>query len=171
MTSSHTASSLQLPAVTRGNYCNNLLADTWPTGIITLFPLRVCFYNSTPAARPSPSNGCALRYGSASSRCGCASWLTPSEVKAALDYVEELRLLAKTVTLPPGLPGHVAGACFAIVQEHHHGIIRLLEMGLNSPAFVLLRPTFETYVRGEWLGRRTERRVQEVPGKGRISDA
>ena len=34
-------------------------------------------------------------------------------------------------------------------------------MGLNSPAFVLLRPTFETYVRGEWLGRRTERRVKK----------
>jgi hypothetical protein len=89
------------------------------------------------------------------------SALAPSEIKAALDYVEELRLLANAVKLPPGLPGHVAGACFAIVQEHHHAIVRLLEMGLNSPAFVLLRPMFETYVRGEWLARRTKQRVKK----------
>ncbi|MGB9275646.1 MAG: DUF5677 domain-containing protein [Terrimicrobiaceae bacterium] len=89
------------------------------------------------------------------------SALAPSEIKAALDYVEELRLLANAVKLPSGLPGHVAGACFAIVQEHHHAIVRLLEMGLNSPAFVLLRPMFETYVRGEWLARRTKQRVKK----------
>jgi hypothetical protein len=33
--------------------------------------------------------------------------LAPSEIKAAFDYVEELRLLANTVALPPGLPGSI----------------------------------------------------------------
>jgi hypothetical protein len=93
------------------------------------------------------------------------SLLTPPEVKAARDFVEELRLLVNAMKLPVDIPAQVAGACFAIVQEHHHAIIRLLEMGVNSPAFVLLRPTFETYVRGEWLMRRTERRVKKFLDK------
>jgi hypothetical protein len=65
-------------------------------------------------------------------------------MKAARDYVEELRLAANAVKLLADIPAQAAGACFAIVQEHHHAIIRLLEMGLNSPALVLLRPMFET---------------------------
>ena len=89
------------------------------------------------------------------------SLLTLPELKAARDYVEELRLLANAVKLAADIPAQVAGACFAIVQEHHDAIIHLLEMGLNSPAFVLLRPMFETYVRGEWLARRTEWRVKK----------
>jgi hypothetical protein len=44
-----------------------------------------------------------------------------------------------------------AGSCFAIAQEHHHAIVRLIEWRLFAAAFSLVRVEFEAYVRGEWL--------------------
>lgn len=44
-----------------------------------------------------------------------------------------------------------AGSCFAIAQEHHHAIVRLIEWKLFAAAFALIRVEFEAYIRGEWL--------------------
>ncbi|GMV29541.1 MAG: hypothetical protein AMXMBFR59_16660 [Rhodanobacteraceae bacterium] len=47
----------------------------------------------------------------------------------------------------------LACALFDLVQEHHRAISQLLESGQHGSAFTLLRPAFETLVRGTWLAR------------------
>jgi hypothetical protein len=44
-----------------------------------------------------------------------------------------------------------AASCLAIAQDHHHGIVVLLDHELYASSFALLRVAFEAYVRGEWL--------------------
>jgi hypothetical protein len=82
--------------------------------------------------------------------------LTPSEIKAARDYVEELIRLVNGIALPPGLHLQIAGILFGIAQEHHDATIRLLAEDLNGSAFALLRSVFEAYVRGEWIALRAD---------------
>lgn len=55
--------------------------------------------------------------------------------------------------IPANLRNRIAGACFAIALEHQHAVVILLERNppLNSSAFALVRPVFESYVRGMWL--------------------
>jgi hypothetical protein len=45
----------------------------------------------------------------------------------------------------------MAAALFDQVHEHHKAIHLLLESSFVGSAFSLLRPTFETFVRGVWL--------------------
>ena len=42
-------------------------------------------------------------------------------------------------------------SCYDIVIEHHIGIAALLKSNINGSAFALVRPLFETFVRGVWL--------------------
>lgn len=47
----------------------------------------------------------------------------------------------------------LAGTCFLIAQEHHQAILLLLSQTypLHAPAFALVRPVFDAYIRGLWL--------------------
>lgn len=47
----------------------------------------------------------------------------------------------------------LAGTCFIVAQEHHQAILLLLSQPhpLHAPAFALVRPVFEAYLRGVWL--------------------
>ena len=45
----------------------------------------------------------------------------------------------------------LAVSCYDVVIEHHIGIAVLLRSNINGSAFALLRPLFETFVRGAWL--------------------
>ena len=45
----------------------------------------------------------------------------------------------------------LAVSCYDIVIEHHIGITVLLKSKINGSAFALVRPLFETFVRGVWL--------------------
>lgn len=47
----------------------------------------------------------------------------------------------------------LAGTCFLVAQEHHQAILLLLGQThpLHAPAFALVRPVYETYIRGVWL--------------------
>jgi hypothetical protein len=47
----------------------------------------------------------------------------------------------------------LAVSCYDVVIEHHIGIATLLSSHINGSAFALIRPTFETFVRGVWLRR------------------
>jgi len=47
----------------------------------------------------------------------------------------------------------LAVSCYDVVIEHHIGIATLLKSRINGSAFVLIRPIFETFVRGVWLRR------------------
>ena len=44
-----------------------------------------------------------------------------------------------------------ASACFSLAFEHHDAIILLFERRMAGSAFSLVRPAFETYIRGVWL--------------------
>lgn len=80
-----------------------------------------------------------------------ALMIAPSIVQSAGEYVEWLRQAVHERRLPANDCVRVAAPCFGIAQEHHHAIVRLVEIGLNASAFALLRAAFEAYVRGEWL--------------------
>ncbi len=73
------------------------------------------------------------------------------EIIAAGNYVELLRLSVHELDVPNNSRTRAAGSCFAIAQEHHHAIVKLIEFGLFASAFALVRVEFEAYVRGEWL--------------------
>lgn len=45
----------------------------------------------------------------------------------------------------------LAVSCYDIVIEHHFGIVILLQSRISGSAFALVRPLFETFVRGIWL--------------------
>lgn len=45
----------------------------------------------------------------------------------------------------------LAVSCYDVVIEHHVGIVTLLRSRVNGSAFALVRPLFETFVRGVWL--------------------
>jgi len=66
-------------------------------------------------------------------------------------YVEWLRQAVHELQLPPSTRTRAAAACFAIAQEHHHAIVRLIEEQLCASGFALLRVGLEAYVRGQWL--------------------
>lgn len=55
--------------------------------------------------------------------------------------------------MPSNLRNRMAGACFAIALEHHQAVTVLAaqKQPLYSSAFALVRPTYESYVRGMWL--------------------
>jgi hypothetical protein len=45
----------------------------------------------------------------------------------------------------------LAVSCYDVAIEHHIGIAALLRSRINGSAFALVRPLFETFVRGVWL--------------------
>jgi hypothetical protein len=45
----------------------------------------------------------------------------------------------------------LAVSCYDVAIEHHIGIAALLPSRINGSAFALVRPLFETFVRGVWL--------------------
>jgi len=69
---------------------------------------------------------------------------------------EDVRFLAGKLydlTLPSDLRTRVSAGYFAVVQEHHHAIVILLQhqRPLATSAFAILRLQFEAYVRGMWF--------------------
>jgi hypothetical protein len=70
----------------------------------------------------------------------------------AIDFLNWLGKSISECEMPRTLRVRVAGSCLAIAQEHHHGIIALLDHQIFSSSLALLRCQFEAYVRGEWLG-------------------
>jgi hypothetical protein len=45
----------------------------------------------------------------------------------------------------------LAVSCYDVAMEHHIGIAALLRSRINGSAFALVRPLFETFVRGLWI--------------------
>jgi hypothetical protein len=74
-----------------------------------------------------------------------------ARLKIAAEYVEWLRIQKPEKPMQSTDRTKIAGACFAIAQEHHHSIVFLMEHELYASAFALLRVLFDAYVRGEWI--------------------
>jgi hypothetical protein len=55
------------------------------------------------------------------------------------------------LSMPSGLRTRLAAACHFTAMEHHCGISLLFSAGHPAPALALLRPVFESYIRGVWL--------------------
>lgn len=68
----------------------------------------------------------------------CAIW--NGDVFAGIDIGGEART-------------HIAAAAFGLVHEHHGAVLHLLMDRRLGSALAMLRPCFETYVRGLWLVR------------------
>ena len=77
--------------------------------------------------------------------------LTPEEISEATVYGESFRRLVDNQQLPDSIRTRASVACLGIAQDHHHGILLLLSNSLYASAFALARPTFESYIRGQWL--------------------
>ena len=60
---------------------------------------------------------------------------------------------AQDLPLPGSVRSRLAATCFLVAQEHHQAILLLLSQAypLHAPAFALVRPVFDTYLRGVWL--------------------
>lgn len=71
--------------------------------------------------------------------------------KGAIDFLNWLGESISECEMPGTLRVRVAGSCLAIAQEHHRGIVALLDNQVFSSSLALLRCQFEAYVRGEWL--------------------
>ena len=61
--------------------------------------------------------------------------------------------LVYDLSLPDSVRARLAGTCFLVAQDHHQAILLLLSQThpLHAPAFALVRPVFDTYLRGLWL--------------------
>ena len=61
--------------------------------------------------------------------------------------------LVYDLPFPDSVRARLAGTCFLVAQEHHQAILLLLSQThpLHAPAFALVRPVFDTYLRGLWL--------------------
>lgn len=49
------------------------------------------------------------------------------------------------------LRNRLAGGCFSVTQDHQCAITLLLDEKMFASAFALLRPLYESYIRGLWL--------------------
>jgi hypothetical protein len=71
--------------------------------------------------------------------------------ESSVEYLNWLGQAISECEMPSSLRVRVAAGCLAIAQDHHHGIVALLDHSLFASSFALLRCEFEAYVRGEWL--------------------
>lgn len=76
-------------------------------------------------------------------------------IQAALDRSADLSTWLDSsihgLDLPSADRETMAAVLFDQVHEHHKGIQSLLKSSLVGSAFSLVRPTFETFIRGVWL--------------------
>ncbi len=72
--------------------------------------------------------------------------------------------------IPSGDREVMAAALFDQVHEHHKAILLLLKKSFVGSAFSLVRPTFETFVRGVWLWHCASEKEVENFAKGKINE-
>jgi len=69
----------------------------------------------------------------------------------AQQYVEWLWKRVDGKAIPATTRARASAACLQLTMEHHQSIITLIGQGLYGSAFALVRPSYESYVRAEWL--------------------
>ncbi len=78
---------------------------------------------------------------------------TAIALRRASELGETLAHKLNEKQLPQSTRNRVAGACFAVAMDHQQAVVVLLERHppFYSSAFSLVRPVYESYVRGLWL--------------------
>ena len=75
----------------------------------------------------------------------------------------------RNLEFPGGRRARFSASCFDIVHEHHRSIGLLVANCLYGSAFALVRPTYETFVRGLWIWQcATEKQIQKIVEKDRM---
>jgi hypothetical protein len=77
--------------------------------------------------------------------------IDPKLLSGDAEYIAAIAEATYDLRMPEGLRTRAAGGCFAIAQDHHHGINILLGAGRLASALALVRSIYEAYVRGAWL--------------------
>lgn len=57
------------------------------------------------------------------------------------------------INIPSETRFRLAGGCLDVALEHHKAVVLLIKYHLYGSAFAMVRPLFESYVRGVWLHR------------------
>ena len=75
------------------------------------------------------------------------------ELSAACNLSAWMSSKLNEVTINDTLRNRVPASCFAVTLDHFDAVLTLLQRNpkLYSSAFALMRPVFESYIRGMWL--------------------
>lgn len=75
------------------------------------------------------------------------------ELSKACDLSAYISVKLHDISIQNTLRNRVAGACFSVALDHFDGILTLLGRSpkLYSSAYALIRPIFESYIRGMWF--------------------
>ena len=75
----------------------------------------------------------------------------------------------RNLKFPGDRRARFSASCFDIVHEHHRSIVLLVANCLYGSAFALVRPTYETFVRGLWIWQcATEEQMQKIIEKDKM---
>lgn len=76
-----------------------------------------------------------------------------ASLQRATSVAHEISVRLHEQEMPGKLRNRLSVACFAVALDHHEAIILLLqqEHPLFSSALALVRPVYESYIRGMWL--------------------
>ena len=76
---------------------------------------------------------------------------TEAAVERGFALINWLAAELNGLPVEASLRNQLSAACLSIAQDHHAGVIVLLERGLFASAVALVRTQYEAYVRGVWL--------------------
>ena len=74
-------------------------------------------------------------------------------LKSAEALISRLGQRIEGLDIPATVRNRIAAGCFHQALEHHEAIVHLVRGNLLGSAMALVRPLFEIYVRGIWLGK------------------
>ena len=90
-------------------------------------------------------------------------------VQKSEELVDWINNKIRNLGLPSGRHARFSASCFDIVHEHHRSIVLLVANRLYGSAFALVRPAYETLVRGLWIWQcATEEQIQKIIDKDDI---
>lgn len=90
-------------------------------------------------------------------------------LKAAEDLISRIGRQIEGIDIPATDRNRIAAGCFHQALEHHEAIVHLVRRNLLGSAMALVRPLFEVYVRGIWLGKCASRAELTAFQRGKIS--
>ncbi len=72
-------------------------------------------------------------------------------IQKAESFIQWLDRQIDGIEMRSDLRNRLAAGCLEMTLEHQRGIVLLIAKNIHGSAFALIRPLFESYVRGIWL--------------------